>query len=237
MSKSKRILLKLTGESFLSPDGQTLSATMINKVVAQIKELSSTHQFGIVVGGGNFFRGRIHGPKLGMTESIAHQVGMLSTMMNGLILKDLLEQQGLNTAIFSAVTCPQVGSPVSQQTIDAAVARGQTTIFTGGTGNPFFTTDTTAVLRGLQIRADEIWKGTKVEGVYSADPIKNPQAQLLKKVTYRQALDEKLGIMDSTALALAQAHDQVIRVFDIFQDKALLNADRDPSFGSTITTP
>jgi len=237
MSNTKRILLKLTGEAFLSSDDQTLSATKINSIVTQIKKLSSTHQFGIVVGGGNFFRGRIHGPMLGMTPSIAHQVGMLATMMNGLILKDLLEQQGLSTAIFSAITCPQVGSPVSQQTIDAAVGRGQTTIFTGGTGNPFFTTDTTAVLRGLQIRAQEIWKGTKVDGIYTADPKKDPSAQLLKKITYRQALDEKLGIMDSTALALAQTHDEIIRVFDIFQNNALLLADKDPSFGSTITTP
>lgn len=236
MNEKKRILLKLTGEAFLSPEDQTLSAANINSIVAQIKQLSDTHQFGIVVGGGNFFRGRVHGKRLGMTPSVGHQVGMLSTMMNGLIIKDLLEQHGLTTAIFCAITCPQVGSPVAQQTIDAAVGRGQTTIFTGGTGNPFFTTDTTAVLRGLQIHADQIWKGTKVNGVYTADPTKDPHAQLLKKVTYRKALDMQLGIMDSTALALAQAHDQVIRVFDIFQDNALLKATEDASFGSTITT-
>jgi len=234
MSTKKRILLKITGEAFLAPSDQTLSATLINSLVAQIKQLSATHQFGLVVGGGNFFRGRIHGPRLGMTPSVAHQVGMLSTMMNGLILKDLLEQHGLNTAIFSAITCPQVGSPVSQQAIDAAVADGQTTIFTGGTGNPFFTTDTTAVLRGLQIVADQIWKGTKVDGIYTADPIKDKTAQRLPRVTYTQALDMQLKIMDSTALALAQAHHQTIRVFDIFSEHALLHAAEDNNFGSII---
>ena len=107
-------------------------------------------------------------------------------------------------------------------------------IFTGGTGNPFFTTDTTAVLRGLQIKADQIWKGTKVNGIYTSDPIKDSTAQRLPHITYAQALDMQLGIMDSTALALAQTHNQTIRVFDVFSDNALLHAAQDSNFGSII---
>lgn len=236
MSNTNRILLKLSGEVFLSPESNTACPKIVNALIAQIKQLSHSHQFGIVVGGGNFFRGRSQGLQLGMTSSIAHQVGMLSTMMNGLILKDLLEQSGLKTVILSAIMCPQVGSLVSQHKINAALEQGNIIIFTAGTGNPFFTTDTTAILRGLQIGANAIWKGTKVDGVYTADPKKNSHAQLLKKVTFRNALDAKLGIMDSTALTLAQDHQQTIRIFNIFQEKALLCAAQDPLFGSTITT-
>jgi len=236
MENKKRILLKLTGEMFLSSSSTSLDATHIKSIVAQIKKLSTTHQFGIVVGGGNFFRGNTHGPALGIAPSVSHQIGMLSTMMNGLILKDLIEQQGLTTALFCAITCPQVGPPVSQQAVDAAIRKGYITLFTGGTGNPFFTTDTTAILRGLQINAHEIWKGTKVHGVYSADPAKDSNAQLFKRITYRQALDKQLKVMDSTALTLAQAHNQVVRIFDIFQDDALIKASKDAAFGSTIIT-
>jgi len=233
MDTKKRILLKLTGEVFLAPD-KSLNATTINAVIGQLKKLSDTHQFGIVVGGGNFFRGSLHGASLNMRAAIGHQVGMLATMMNGLILKDLIAQQGLDPELLSAVPCPEVGASISQQAIDKVLSLNQLLIFTGGTGNPFFTTDTTAVLRGLQIGADEIWKGTNVDGIYDCDPRKNPNAQMLKSVSFAQALDKNLGIMDATAYALAQQHKQKIRVFNIFAPEALIKAAQDNSFGSII---
>lgn len=233
MNPKKRILLKLTGEIFLSPD-KTLNPNAVNAVIGQIKKLSNTHQFGIVVGGGNFWRGSIQGTSLGMQAAVGHQVGMLATMMNGLILKDLITQQGLNPELLTAVPCPEVGASISQQAIDQAIAANQILIFTGGTGNPFFTTDTTAVLRGLQIRAHEIWKGTSVDGVYDSDPRKNPQAQFLSSVSLKEALDKNLGIMDATAYALAQQHKQTIRIFNIFAPEAVIKAAQDSNFGSVI---
>lgn len=233
MHTKKRILLKLTGEIFLSAD-RTLNSANINAVIGQIKKLAHTHQFGIVVGGGNFWRGSIQGTQLGMQAAVGHQVGMLATMMNGLILKDLIAQQGLAPELLTAVPCPEVGASISQQVIDRALNNNQLLIFTGGTGNPFFTTDTTAVLRGLQIQADEIWKGTSVDGVYDADPRKNAQAKLLKSITHTQAMEQNLGIMDATAYALAQQHKQTIRIFNIFAPDAVIKAAQDSNFGSVI---
>ncbi len=233
MNPKQKVLCKLTGEIFLD-QSKTLTADTINQVIAQIASLRDTHQFGIVIGGGNFFRGNQHSKKLGISPSVGHQIGMLATIMNGLIIKDLLEHHGLSTALFCAMPSPEVGKPISQQSIDTALASDQTLVFTGGTGNPYFTTDTTAVLRALQIGADQVWKGTHVDGVYDSDPKKNPNAQLLKKVTYDQALQQKLGIMDTTAFALAQQYQQTVRIFNIFEPNALIRAALEPDFGSSI---
>ena len=234
MQSKKKILLKLTGEIFLT-EQRTLTPAHINAIIEQIKQLSSTHQFGIVIGGGNFFRGRDQGVTLGMTASVGHQAGMLATMLNGLILKDLFEQHGIKTTLLCAITCPEVGESISHQAILGAAKNSSIIIFTGGTGNPFFTNDTNAVIRALQIEADEIWKGTNVPGVYDADPKKNAQAKLLKNVSYQEALDLNLGIMDATAFTLAKQHNQPLRIFDIFAENALIKAAHDKQFGSTIT--
>lgn len=231
----KRILLKVTGEAFLAKDGKTLCADTLNALIAQIKELKNSHQFGIVVGGGNFFRGAKEGKILGMTPSSAHQVGILATMMNGIILKNLLELHEVKTTIFCAVECPTAGTPISQAGIASSLSKDNTMIFTGGTGNPFFTTDTNAILRGLQIEAHEIWKGTNVNGVYDKDPNRHADAQLLPHVTYRFALNNHLGIMDPSSFALAEQYQQTVRIFNIFEKNALIKAAQDQSFGSTIS--
>lgn len=233
MDTKKRILIKITGTVFLNREN-SLSVDLFKQIAQQIKQLHATHQFGIVIGGGNFFRGNEHGKRLGLNPSIGHQIGMLATMMNGLMVKDILEQQDLGVSLFCAVPSPEVGAPITHQDIMEALVHNRILIFTGGTGNPFFTTDTTAVLRALQMQADELWKGTRVDGIYSSDPKKDTQAQLLKKVTYRQALQQNLGIMDATAFALAQDHKQKIRVFSIFEPDALLQAAKSPHFGSLI---
>lgn len=234
MNSRIRILLKLTGNIFLDPATKKLSPTMVNAVIAQLKTLHPRYQFGIVVGGGNFFRGKDQGTTLGMTQAVGHQVGMLATMMNGLILKDLLEQQGLATTLFCAVQSAEVGNPISQQTINTALEKGNTLIFSGGTGNPFFTTDTNAILRSLQISAAQVWKGTDVDGIYEADPHAHANAPLLKKVSYAQALEQRLAIMDATAYALASQYRQTVRIFNIFAPQALLKAANDETFGSTL---
>lgn len=233
MGNKKRILLKLTGEVFLDSH-KILSPITINNVIEQIKKLHATHQFGIVIGGGNFFRGNNQGKALGMTPSVGHQTGMIATMMNGLILKDLLEQHGLDAALLCAISCPEVGESISHQNINTALSHDRTIIFTGGTGNPFFTNDTNAIIRGLQIEAAEIWKATNVGGVYNTDPRHNPDAALLKKISFSQAITERYGIMDPTAFVLAEQYRQQIRVFNIFTPDALMQAARDTSFGTTI---
>lgn len=229
----KRILLKLTGEVFGKPR-EPFSADTVTNLIEQIKQLESTHQFGIVIGGGNLFRGSKQGKELGLKIEIAHQVGMVATIMNGLILQDLCEKHGVSTKLFSAISCPQVANVINQQAINCALDKGKTIIFAGGTGNPFFSTDTNAVLRSLQISADEIWKGTSIDGVYTKDPAKHKDAQRLEKVTYAQAIEQRLGIMDLTAYSLAQQHNQTIRVFNIFAPDALQNAAQDGNFGSII---
>lgn len=234
MSK-KRILLKLTGEIFVDKKHHTLTPVIANRLIEQIKRLQDHHLFGIVVGGGNFFRGNQHGKMMGLRPAISHQIGMLGTMMNGLMLKDLCEQHDIVAELFCAMPSPEVGKPIAQQTITNGLAHQSVLIFTGGTGNPFFTTDTTAILRALQMEAHEVWKGTTIDGIYSADPIKVPTANKLDTVTYDHAIKEKLGIMDLTAYAMAERHQVPVRVFDIFSPNALLEVAHNPKFGSIIS--
>lgn len=234
MNNRSKILLKLTGEIFLDPKTRELNATTVNSVILQIKKLHATHQFGIVVGGGNFFRGNEHGKRLGITASVGHQIGMLATLMNGLILKDLLEKQDLCAALLCAMPSPEIGEAISQQSINAALENDCTIVFAGGTGNPFFTTDTNAILRSLQISAPEVWKGTSIDGVYDADPRLHPNAKRLKTVRYTEAFEKKLGIMDLTAYAMAEQHDKKVRVFNIFEENALIKAAQDKEYGSII---
>jgi uridylate kinase len=229
----KRILLKLTGTALLDSDGKP-SSVFITKLAEQLYVLRDSHQFGIVIGGGNFFRGSQHGTAMGLHATTAHHVGMLATMMNGLIVSNILKQQNLNTTVLCALPCPTVGQLVCQHEIDAAQQRGDIIIFTGGTGNPFFTTDTTAVLRALQLGAEEIWKATDVDGIYHADPRKQPEAGFIPATTYNEALEQNLAIMDSTAYTLAAEHNHVIRVFNAFAPDALIQAAHNPQFGSTL---
>jgi len=234
MTPRKRILLKLTGEIFLSDDKKSLSPIHIATVLDQLKTLADSYQFGIVVGGGNFFRGNVHGKTLGVTPAIGHSVGMLATMMNGLLLKDLLEQRNLSARLLSAIPCPEVGIPISQQAIQHGLDKGDTLIFIGGTGNPFFTTDTNAVLRSIQISADEIWKGTGVDGLYDANPHTTDHAQFLPRATYQEVLTQELGVMDATAFTLAKEHHQTIRIFNIFAPNILIDIAQNKPIGSII---
>jgi uridylate kinase len=229
----KRMLLKITGEVFLDPKSSKLSTTTIKNVISQIKQLENKYQFGIVTGGGNFFRGE-QGKQLGITPWCAHQIGMLATMMNGLMIDDLFKQQNINSEVFNAIACQGYGSPVSHDQVQNSLKEGKILIFIGGTGNPFFTTDTNAVLRALEIGADEIWKGTDVTGIYSNDPHIDPSSTFIKDVTYQEALNTNLGVMDATAFSLASKHKLTIRIFNLFTENALLEVAKNKDFGSII---
>lgn len=232
--KQKTILLKLTGE-LITTSSQGLNGDKVRSLAEQIKRLIPEYQFNIVIGGGNFFRGAQQGTQVNISPQVSHYVGMLATTMNGLIIQDIFESSGIKTSLLSALQCEQVGYPISAQTIARAKAQGDCIIFTGGTGNPYFTTDTNAVLRALQLSAKELWKATKVAGVYNKDPHTCNDAQLLKTISYKQALELQLGIMDLSAFALAQQHKVRIRIFNIFEEDALLKAASDIHFGSTIS--
>jgi uridylate kinase len=149
----------------------------------------------------------------------------------------MLEGQGLQTKLFSAIACPNICEIIQQSKIDCALSKNKCLIFVGGTGNPFFSTDTNAILRALQIGAQEIWKGTKVDGIYSKDPIKNKgkDVELYKKISYEKVITKKLRIMDLTSITLAQDNNIKIRVFNLFEKNALIKASKDKDFGSIIT--
>ena len=226
----KTLLIKLSGE-LLSAD----NSDIIKNVVSQIKELTDHYYLGIVIGGGNFFRGKQHSKQLGISEGAGHDVGMLATLMNGRILFDLLSQADIPATLLSALPCQNIASSISPITLSEARTTGKVIIFAGGTGNPFVTTDTNSVIRALQIGAHEIWKATMtVAGIFDADPKKNPDARLLKKTSFREVLDKKLGIMDQAAFAMAEEHNIKIRIFSLLEDNALTKAHSDENFGSTI---
>ena len=234
MKAKQVILLKLTGEVLQMNHQHMLEGHLVRKIAQQIYQLRNSHYFGIVIGGGNFFRGNKQGAQLGISPSVGHQIGMVATVMNGLIVKDLFEQEGLSTTLFSAVPSSEIGIAISAQNIKKAYESGDCPIFAGGTGNPFFSTDTNAIVRGLQINADFVWKGTNVDGIYTADPRTQSNAQLLPCVSYQEALKDNLKILDATAFALAKEHNLKIRVFNIFKDDALLKAAHNESFGSLV---
>ena len=232
--RKKRILLKLTGTILGS---NTFESRHLVSLAQQIKRLEKQHvQFGIVIGGGNIFRGNQHGTSLNITPSIGHQVGMFATVMNGLLIHDLFSQYDVQNSLLCALDCPEIGPVISSITIENALRNQNVIIFTGGTGNPFFSTDTNAILRALQMEAAQIWKGTDVDGIYTKDPDIYPDAKLLHKLTYRHALDQNLHVMDATAFALAREYHQTVRVFNIFEEDSLIKAYENEEFGSLVYT-
>jgi len=229
----KRVLLKLTG-NLLEHTAQGIDTLYMKKLAQQIKKLSETISFGIVIGGGNFFRGSKQSVQSGIKEQTGHTIGMVATMMNGLIVQDIFEQEGIPNTLFSAISCDFIGVAPSYHAILNTIKNHQCPVFSGGTGNPYVSTDTAAVIRALQMEASELWKGTKIDGVYNDDPVKNPAAKLIKRLTPREALEKKLSIMDAAAFSLAETHNLPLRVFNIFADNALIEAAHNKDYGSTI---
>lgn len=235
----KILLIKISGELFsYHREGvqakPALDKELVKNIIDQIKELSAQHRVGLVLGGGNFFRGALDRNTLDLLPTAGHNVGMLSTIVNGVILQDLLTQNNVPSTLLSAFSCPDIAEPLSQNSIDNAFMQHKCIIFVGGTGNPFFTTDTNAVLRALQIGAQEVWKATKVDGIYESDPITNEKAKFYQTISYQEVLDKGLTIMDRTAITLAQEHNIPIRVFNLFTPSSFNKALENPEFGSTI---
>src|SRR5512135_2628558 len=213
--KYRRIILKVTGEVFAGPldfgiDGATVKA--FAQEIKEVKELGC--ELALVIGGGNIFRGAV-ASEIGMDRASADTMGMLATVINSLALQDALEKLGVSTRVLSAIEMRQVAEPYIRRRATRHLEKGRIVIFAGGTGNPYFTTDTTASLRAMEIRAEIILKATKVDGVYTDDPKKNPAAVKFKQLSYLDVLKKNLKVMDSTAISLCMDNDLPIVVFDL----------------------
>jgi len=209
--QANRFLLKLSGEVLRGQEPKGVSPEVCQKLAQSVKALSSSKcQLGIVIGGGNYCRGS---ELSGLDRSPADHMGMLATIMNGLYLQHEFEKAGLSTHVLSALDCPKVVESYTWERAVKALEEGQVVIFVGGTGNPYFTTDTAAALRASEIQAGKLLKATKVDGVYSKDPIKHHDAVRYERVSYNQVLEEDLKVMDGTAFALCRSSQIPILVF------------------------
>ncbi|HBS48111.1 TPA: UMP kinase [Candidatus Dependentiae bacterium] len=231
MKNKKKILLKVSGEIFSQGSTNKPHIELIN----QIKKLQKNCSFAIVIGAGNLFRGPIQGKELGLSRCVGDEIGMLATILNSKILQDLLNQNNIESTILSTITCPQYTDQISQQKINDAFKANKIIIFAGGTGNPGFSTDTNGVIRSLQIEADEMWKLTKVDGIFDKDPIKHKNAKLIKSISYDEFLKKNLLVLDQTAIVFAKQNKLKIRVLNFAQKNCLEKALKDSSCGSLIS--
>ena len=211
----KRVLLKLSGEALMGNQGYGISPEVINLIAAEVAETARLGvQIAIVVGGGNIFRGLSESSK-GMDRASADYVGMLATVMNAVSLQDAIERQGIVTRVQSAIPMSQLAEPYIRRRAMRHLEKDRIVIFGAGTGNPFFTTDTAAALRAMEIGAEVLLKATKVDGVYDKDPRKHTDARRYQQVTFTDALQKDLGVMDATAFALCRDNELPINVFDM----------------------
>lgn len=222
--KYSRILLKLSGEALAAGKGMGIDAAILDKMSLSIAHLRGLGiQVGIVVGGGNIYRGS-QLQKEGLVGRVTgDQMGMLATVMNGLALRDALERRNVDTRLMSAMQIGAITERYSSRNAIRHLEDGDVCIFVAGTGNPFFTTDTAACLRGIEIEAGLILKATKVDGVYDKDPAKHKDAKKFDHLSFDEVLEKKLGVMDLTAIALCREHNVPLQVFDMNQPDALLN--------------
>lgn len=210
----KRVIIKLSGEALSGKDGGSgIDTATLKATATELGEVHATGvQLGIVVGGGNIFRG-LRGASEGMDRAQSDYMGMLATVINSLALQDALERSGVPTRVMTALEIKQVAEPYIRRRAIRHLDRGHAVVFAAGTGNPYFSTDTAAALRAMEIRADALLKATKVDGIYERDPKRYPEAKMLERVSYDRFLADHLGVMDSTAVALCRENGLPIRVF------------------------
>ena len=218
----RRVLLKLSGEALMGPDAYGINRDVVARIATEIKSVVDAGvQLGIVIGGGNIFRG-VAPSAQGMDRANADYMGMLATVMNALALQDALEKSGRPVRVLSALRIEQVVEPYVRRRAIRHLERGRAVIFAAGTGNPFFTTDTAASLRAIEIGAEVVLKATQVDGVYDKDPKKHADAKRYDVVTYGEVLAKRLGVMDMTAIALCREQGMPVQVFSIHKPGSLM---------------
>ncbi len=221
--KYKRILLKLSGEQLMGDEGFGIDPKVLDKMALEIGQLVGIGvQVGLVIGGGNLFRGAALS-KAGLDRVTGDHMGMLATVMNALAMRDALERSNISSNVMSSIPMSGVVEHYDRRRAIRLLEDGEVVIFSAGTGNPFFTTDSAACLRGIEVEAELVLKATKVDGVYTADPVKDPSATRFGQLSYDRVLADKLGVMDLTAICLCQEHDMPVRVFQMDKPGALLN--------------
>lgn len=231
----KRVLLKLSGEALMGEESFGISADMIKYVADEIRSIFDLGvQVAVVVGGGNIFRG-IAASSYGMDRASADHMGMLATVINSIALQDALEKKGVQTRVQSAISMHEVAEPYILRRAVRHLEKGRVVIFAAGTGNPYFTTDTAAVLRGQEIHAEILLKATKVEGVYDSDPMVNPDAKFIKEISYMQVLEKQLHVMDMTAISLAMDNSLPLSVFSLKEKGSMRKIICGEQVGTRIT--
>lgn len=234
--KYKRILLKFSGEALMGKGQFGLDADTLKQVVGEVKALHDLGvEIGIVVGGGNIFRGaQIQGA--GIQRTTGDHMGMMATVINAIALRDVIESVGLSSKVYSAMAIEGVSSGFNANEVKKQLASGNVVVFAAGTGSPFFTTDTAAALRGVEIDADIVLKATKVDGIYTADPVKDASATRYQTLTYDQVIQKNLQVMDMTAFVLCRDHKMPIRVFDMFKDHAAIRIVQGEDEGTLVSS-
>lgn len=230
----KRILLKLSGEALMGDGSFGIDPAVLDRMVLDISELLKLGiEVGLVIGGGNLFRGKALS-EAGLGRVTGDHMGMLATVMNALAMRDALERINLPSRIMSAIPMLGVVDPYHRRKAITHLQAGHVVIFAAGTGNPFFTTDTAACLRAIEVDAEVVLKATKVDGIYSADPMKDKEAKRFKSLTYSEVLNKDLEVMDLTAICLCRDHKMPLMVFDMAQDNALLSIVKGEEIGTWV---
>jgi len=230
----RRIILKLSGETLAGPEGFGIDPDQVAIIAEKIKAVHEIGvQVGLVIGAGNLWRGN-RGVQRGMAQATADHMGMIATVMNALALQDGLERIGVPTRVQTAVMMNQVAEPYIRLRAIRHMEKGRVVIIAGGTGNPYFTTDTAAALRGMEVNADVIIKGTQVDGVYSEDPKVNPAARRFERLSYSEALEYRVRVMDLTAITLCMDHHLPLIVLNIWDDHSLIDAVMGRKVGTLI---
>ena len=233
--KYKRVLLKLSGESLAGGAGFGIDAEVVNRLTDEVRRV---HQMGVavglVIGGGNIVRGTQASAK-GMDRVSADYMGMLATIINSLALQDLLEKKGVDTRVLTAIRMEQIAEPYIRRRAVRHLEKGRVVIFAGGTGNPYFSTDTAAALRAIEMHADVLIKATKVDGVYSADPVREPEAELYHELSFQEVVSRELAVMDTAAVSLCRDNRLPIIVLNIEREGAIAAALHGESVGTLVS--
>jgi uridylate kinase len=229
-----RVLLKLSGEALKGDEPFGISEPVINDIAAQVEEIHYLGvQVAIVCGGGNFFRG-LRSNSLGIDRASADYMGMLATVMNGIALRDVLQRRGLQARLVTALEIDAVAEPYIRNRVLRHLEKSRIIVFSAGTGNPYFTTDTAAALRAIEIKADVFLKATMVDGVYSDDPRKNKKSKKFEHISYQEVLDRELKVLDSTAVTLCKENHLPIKIFNITKKGNIVKAVTDEHIGTSI---